>query len=158
MKGRVEKGREKEGERRGRRRGDGRGGRGGERKGKGREFVLCHRKKRKVGADDYYCYYYYYYYYTLVTYLLTPEIRVLPSGTLSQTPDLENNYCFVISIRRNVLRLHSTTQARPDPRGPARTLTDSRGLFRETRAADPGLRQSLRTLSGRVRSGPCSGI
>ena len=46
------------------------------------------------------------------------------------------------------LRLNSTTRARPDPRG----------LFRETRAANPGLRQSPRTMSGRVLSGPCSGI
>ena len=38
------------------------------------------------------------------------------------------------------LWLNSTTRARPDPRG----------LFRETRAADPGLRQSPRTLSGRA--------
>jgi len=43
------------------------------------------------------------------------------------------------------------------PTGPDRTRTDPRGLFRETRAADPGLRQSPRILSGRVRSGPCSG-
>ena len=44
------------------------------------------------------------------------------------------------------------------PTGPDRTRADPHGLFRETRAADPGLRQSPRTLSGRVRSGPCSGI
>ena len=44
------------------------------------------------------------------------------------------------------------------PTGPDRTRTDLRGLFLETWAADPGLRQSPRTLSGRVRSGPCSGI
>jgi len=44
------------------------------------------------------------------------------------------------------------------PTGPDRTRADPSGLFRETRAADPGLRQSSRTLSGRVRSGPCSGI
>ena len=37
-----------------------------------------------------------------------------------------------------------------DPTGPDRTRTDPHGLFLETRAADPGLRQSPRTLSGPV--------
>jgi len=61
-----------------------------------------------------------------------------------------------------ILRLNSTTRARPDPRGPTRTFSRDPGR----RPGSPtklvrvraGLRQSPRTLSGRVRSGPCSGI
>ena len=100
-----------------------------------------------------------------IVYLL--KIKVHPSRTLSQTLDLKISPCQVDRVvnktrRRSILmmtpvrqstsrgwlRLNSTTWARPDPRG----------LFRETRAADPDLRQSQRTLSGRVRLGPCSGI
>ena len=53
-----------------------------------------------------------------------------------------------LSLCRLVAKFHYT-----GPTGPARTRTGPHGLFRETRAADPGLRQSLRTLSGRVGSG-----
>jgi len=56
-----------------------------------------------------------------------------------------------VEVAHTRLRLNSTIRARPDPRGLAKTLS-------KTRAADPGHRQSPRSLSGRVRAGPCSGI
>ena len=56
-----------------------------------------------------------------------------------------------VEVAHTRLRLNSTIRARSDPRGLAKTLS-------KTRAADPGHRQSPRSLSGRVRAGPCSGI
>ena len=53
------------------------------------------------------------------------------------------------------LRLNSTTLARPDPRGPAQTFSRDPGRipgsWTKSVRVRAGLRQSLRTLSGRVR-------
>ena len=76
-----------------------------------------------------------------------------------RNPTLGNRvWATFLVILRQIMSLvigkfHYTGPTRPD-----RTRTDPRRLFRETRAADPGLRQSPRTLSGRVRSGPYRGI
>ena len=62
-------------------------------------------------------------------------------------------------ILHDDLRLNSTTRARPDPRGPARTLSETRTDPTEF-LGDPGRKKVRAGPCGSVgvRSGPCSGI